>query len=344
MDKLERLQAQARLLTRRDFLRLTAAGLAVMAGGPLLAACGRPSASPETPDQERWASSENLNITINSPTGPVKKLTSSLSDFKPSWSPDGTMLTFFRVYAYGSDFKDWRSKTCVINADGTGFRELTSGDYPDFNPTWTRDGSQRIIFNRFSTTRGGYNNRVYWTSPSDSAGEEQLISDPDYAYYEWANSGLRDGRIFVDRGSSATAEKSYLLTPRPGERGDYQEIERPTPLLWHKLSVSPSETKVAYMLDNDYNIPTYSDSVICYAEFDVEALKIHNQVQITEDSPSSIEEYPAWNKDESLLVYDSNRAGTYQVYAYRLADGTTTRLSPDESHSYQFADFENLPK
>ena len=56
------------------------------------------------------------------------------------------------------------------------------------------------------------------------------------------------------------------------------------------------------------------------------------------------QEYPAWNGDESLLVYDSNETGTYQVYAYRLADGVTIKLSPDKKRSDQFADFEGLPK
>jgi len=58
----------------------------------------------------------------------------------------------------------------------------------------------------------------------------------------------------------------------------------------------------------------------------------------------SIQEYSAWNRDESLLEYDSNETGTYQAYAYRLADGVTIKLSPDKNHSDQFADFEGLPK
>ncbi len=230
----------------------------------------------------------------------------------------------------------------MINADGTGFRELTTAEYPNFNPTWTRDGSNRIIFNRLSPG-GDSRNQVYWISPNASPGEEELISDPDFMYFEWANSGLQDGRIFVDR-QTGSAFQSFLLTPDPGKQGKYEEIERPTPHIWHKLSVSPSETKVAYMLDNDDNIPTYNDSVICYAEFDVEALRIHNQVQITADDRNSIQEYPAWNRDENLIVYDSNESGNYQVYAYHMADGTTTKLSAFARFSDQFADFEGLPK
>jgi Tol biopolymer transport system component len=84
--------------------------------------------------------------------------------------------------------------------------------------------------------------------------------------------------------------------------------------------------------------------VICYAEFDVEALRITDQVQITKDEQEYIQEYPAWNRDESLVVYDSDEGGVYQVYAYNIADGTTTKLSPRALFSDQFADFEGLPK
>lgn len=47
---------------------------------------------------------------------------------------------------------------------------------------------------------------------------------------------------------AAPLARSFLLTPNPGRVGTYEEISRPTTQLWHKLSVSPSETKVAYML------------------------------------------------------------------------------------------------
>jgi hypothetical protein len=333
-------------LSRRSFLKMAGigtAGLLVGCNSAPRIATSDPPAGTTTSANERWASSTNLNITLHSSTGPNQVLTRSGNDFKPSWSPDGTRLTFFRAEKYGADFKDWRSKICVINADGSGLRELTTTEFPNFNPTWTRDGSNCILFNRFSPN-GDSRNQVHWTSPDASPGEEQLISDPGSMYFEWVNSGLRDGRIFVDRVDADGAFKSFLLTPLPGKPGEYVEIERPTDLYWHKLSLSPSETKVAYMLDNDNNIPTYDDDVICYSEFDVKALKIQRQVTITTKDLRNIQEYPAWNKDESLIVYDSNEAGTYQVYVYRLADGVTARLSPDKTRNDQFAAFEGVPK
>jgi Tol biopolymer transport system component len=293
---------------------------------------------------ERWTCSDNLRIAVNGYGQEKSVLTSGGNDFKPSWSRTGSRLTFFRALRYGSSFADWKSKLCVIRADGTGFRELTTGNYADFNPTWTRDGSNQIIFNRYAVG-GSDRNDVYLISPEGRIGDEVLVSNPQNRY-EWAFSGLRDGRIFIDRvtwGSGAPVARSFLLTPSPGRTGAYEEIVRPTTRLWHKLSVSPSETKVAYMLDFDDNMSTYQDVVLCYADFDARSRVVSNPVTFTEDNPNDISEYPRWNADETLIIYDSNRSGTYQMCAYRLADRMTVRLSDGRSRA-QFGNFENLPK
>ncbi len=216
--------------------------------------------------RERWASSENLEITINQQTAQKITVTSGHMDFKPSWSKTGDRLTFFRLVTRGRGFHTWRTKICVVNTNGKGFRELTTGDYPDFNPTWSRDGSNMVIFNRHSKTPG-WKNQIFMMPPDGRMGDEQLISHPSNAYYEWAMSALKDGRIFIDRKGSDFA-KSFLLTPSPGKLGKYDELRRPTEKLWHKLSVSPTETKVTYMLDNDRKLYTYQDVVIAIADLE----------------------------------------------------------------------------
>jgi len=292
--------------------------------------------------QERWASSENLQITINQKNAQKITVTSGHKDFKPSWSKTGDRLTFFRFLSKGRGFHTWRTKICVVNIDGTGLRELTTGDYPDFNPTWTRDGSNLIIFNRHSTKRG-WMNQIFMIPPDGAVGDEQLVSHPSNASYEFARSTLKDGRIFIDRIDSDFA-RSFLLTPNPGKLGKYDEVKRPTEKLWHKLSVSPSEKKVTYMLDNDRKLYTYRDVVIAIADFDVANLKVENQVIITEMDKDIIFEYPRWVKDESCVIYDSNKSGNFQIYAYHLDNKTTTKISPDSNRDYRFGNFENLPK
>jgi Tol biopolymer transport system component len=320
-------------------------------------ACGSGGAPPPDPTplpalpptghatDERWASSDDLRITVNQYGRDRLFLTQGHDDFKPSWSKTGSMLTFFRVVSYGPTFAQWQTKLCVIHADGTGFRELSDGRYADFNPTWTRDGTDRIILNRYAVG-GSDRNDIYLVSPTGNIGDEVRISNPENRY-EWGFSGLRDGRIFIDRvvwGAGAPVARSFLLTPRPGGVGLYEEIARPTTQLWHKLSVSPSETRVAYMLDFDADMSTYQDVVLYYADFDAERLVVSNPVAITDSDPRDICEYPRWSADESLIIYDSNRSGIYQMYAYRLADGTTTRISTDATTNSQFGNFENVPK
>ena len=131
--------------------------------------------------EEPWASSENLQITINRQSAPKITVTSGHQDYKPSWSKTGERLTFFRFVSKGRGFHTWRTKICVVNIDGTRFRELTTGDYPHFNPTWTRDGSNMIIFNRHSTERG-WKNQIFMIPPDGTVGDEQLVSHPGNAY------------------------------------------------------------------------------------------------------------------------------------------------------------------
>jgi Tol biopolymer transport system component len=323
-------------------------GFMGMAAALTVMACGGGESQDTTPSHvtdARWASSDDLRITVNAYAQPKIFLTSGSADFKPVWSKTGSMLTFFRRLQGGSAFYLWKTRLCVINSDGTRFRELTDGRFADFNPTWTRDGTNRILFNRYAV-RGSDSNDIYWIEPTGSIGNEVMLSNIE-GRYEWVFSGLKDGRLFIDRVNFAATGparvRSFLLTPNPGGVGTYEEITRPTIKFWHKLSVSPSETKVAYMLDNDDNMSSYEDVVLYYADFDVVTRTVSNPVAITVDDPRSVEEYPRWSADESLIIYDSNWSGRYQMYAYRLADRVTERISDGTSNS-QFGNFEGLPK
>jgi Tol biopolymer transport system component len=97
------------------------------------------------------------------------------------------------------------------------------------------------------------------------------------------------------------------------------------------------------MLDQDGDMSTYRDVVLQHADFDAVTRVVSNPVTFTEDDPTDISEYPRWSADETLILYDSNRSGRYQLYAYRLADSTTVRLSDGRS-SQQFGNFEGVPK
>lgn len=66
----------------------------------------------------------------------------------PWWSPDGSRIVFYDgvdSVSYGAG----DSHIFVIDADGTGLRQLTHGENAaDFHPSWSPDG-QTILFTRY---------------------------------------------------------------------------------------------------------------------------------------------------------------------------------------------------
>ena len=67
----------------------------------------------------------------------------------PAWSPDGRRIAFSRAV-------DGRAHLFVMNADGTGAKQITDGPDDDVHPSWSPDGSALV----FCSARG---DEVHWT-------------------------------------------------------------------------------------------------------------------------------------------------------------------------------------
>jgi hypothetical protein len=154
-------------------------------------------------------------------------------DYKPAYSPDGSQIAFFRVVDYVAvPAVTWKTTLSVMNADGSDVRALTSGDYNDTTPYWTRDGSNQIIFCRW-----GPGQQLYVTSPDATPGDERLVSDPMFGDRPW--SSLQDGRILVTR-ELPLPTAPFLLTPNVGGEPVYQEISYPFEDTYlHHMTISP---------------------------------------------------------------------------------------------------------
>jgi hypothetical protein len=271
--------------------------------------------------------------------GKVHVLTRSNRDYKPVSSPDGKRLVFFRVRTYGDGtFETWRTAIHVVDVDGSGLRQLSSGEFADYNPTFLRDGSNRIAFSRYNRT-GKRHSEIFLTSANAEIGAEQRVSHPSIPAYEYVYSSLRDGRLLIHRIESEEREV-YLLTPVAGGIGHYERVQMPSNHYVHKLCISPSETKITYMFDNDNNGATYNDVQIAWARFDAKALRVWDQKLITPDDRATIDEYPKWSPDETMVLYDSDKGapgkGVMQVYAHRIADDMEQILSLDPKANDQF--------
>jgi Tol biopolymer transport system component len=311
----------------------------------------------------RWVSStkiyylNSLRITVHDGED-VQFITEDHRDHKPVWSREGDMITFFRSTGETDvkPFNQWRTNICVVNSDGTGFKELTDAENPNFNPTWTRDGSNKIIFSRMSKSTFG-NNTIHWISTDAQMNDASQISNPNNA--EWAESGLKDGRIFIYRIHRAMyilnyitpfytwpyTQSYFLLDPKATK---YYPVKRQNKYPTHKLSLSPSETKVVYMKDLDGKLETYNDAVIAYADFDLKDLVVKNEVVISAENSDHIDMYPRWSSDEKYIVFSSSRGNGHmwnmEQYIYDLDTGKTHLISDGNFSVDMYPCFEGVPK
>jgi TolB protein len=115
----------------------------------------------------------------------IAQFTGDVED--PAWSPDGSKLAFTCGQTNIRDI-------CVVNADGSGLRRLTSDIAVDMAPVWSPDGS-RIAFatNRFTSSGGTISVAVMRADGSDL---QQLAPGQDPA---WSRDGSRI--VFVGAGT-----------------------------------------------------------------------------------------------------------------------------------------------
>ena len=74
------------------------------------------------------------------------------TDTEPAWSPDGTKIAFTRRCWHSNDKYDTDREIYVMNADGSGQRNLTRARLSeDESPAWSPDGTKIV----FESDRGG---------------------------------------------------------------------------------------------------------------------------------------------------------------------------------------------
>ncbi len=162
-----------------------------LAGGPHV---DRPSHNlPQvSPDGERIAYHRNVVtcsdpsdcgnriVTANIHGGNRRQLTDPSIDAQiPNWSPDSERIVF-EMYPPGGG-----AEVGIVNADGTGFRQLTFGEEETFNfaPSFSPDGT-KIIFSRFPSTGDGVD--LFTMNPNGSGIAKVTSTDASELWPQWA--------------------------------------------------------------------------------------------------------------------------------------------------------------
>jgi hypothetical protein len=249
-------------------------------------------------------------------------------------NPDGSKIAFFRSYSEGNDFFLWNSSIFVMNADGSDLRELTAHKFMNTEPYWTRDGSNRIIWSRMiHSSEGKMGTYPYWTASDGKPGDEQQISATNW---EWSNSSLKDGRVFVKRGNVY-----FLMTPNPGGTPTYEKISYPDSYHYlHKVTISNDETMIAYMKSEPGDKDHYRPAEIVYADFDVSVPAITEEVVFVPKDKSKFSWYVSISPDNKFIIY----AEDGKIMLHDVAAGSNSQISTPEGVEYRYPTFDGSIK
>jgi|GEM_PF-324644 hypothetical protein len=297
----------------------------------------------------------------------VEKKIAGGNNMELSWSPDGNWILFSHTPDLMLD--STRSSIMIIHPDGTGFHELTTDKYNDFNPTWSRDGSNFIIFNRFDSAKWRW--YIYRTQTNANPGDEIPISD--LSHNESGFTCLRDGRIIVfsDRGAeniraylfSSSPETDgyyrppymFVLTPEPGKAGKYEQMrfrEKLEGFPFH-MTLSKDETRLSYELDYYYMHKPFTywtwKRSIGVAEIDASNNTVSNQ-NIVYDS-KSVEDFPGFPSmtgDNRGLIYFLHirivNTIYFYFYYYDFKTKKSERISTPSGGEYLYFCAQSIPR
>ena len=282
---------------------------------------------------------KNGEIHVNQLGKPDQKpLTSGHWDFKPSWSKTDNKLVFFRRYVTAPEVWNWKTAICIINADGTGFHQITDAKKTNFNQTWTRDGSNRPIWNRRNPSGKGYH--VMISEIGAKPGDEIALTRD--SYHTWVYTCLTDGRVLVNHTPPKESRGYYLMSFGNNEKPKFEKIECELAKKGYldRLSLSVNEKKICFEFQKGFKrkVP---GRVLYLADFDKEKRVISNFKPIAnQDEKPSWFAYPRWTRDQTGIVYHAAKS----LYLYDLNSGKTTKVSTDAKGDYRYPHGEATPK
>ena len=217
-----------------------------------------------------------------------------------AYSPDGTKIVFMNNY-------DGDYEVCVMNADGTGAKQLTKNSSFDGYPSWSPDGTTIA----FASNRDG--DVDIWVMNADGS-EQTNITSNDPANND-APRWSPDGRFIAAETDRYNVVSVELLDPagtRMAEIGSFQYFT-----WFDSWSPDGKSLLVDSNRGGDYDIFRYDISGTAPLQIDLLQAKV-----VSDDN--AVEGPAIWSPDGKQIALSSNRDGDFEVYVMN-ADGGPQR-------------------
>lgn len=290
------------LRSARLMLSLVALAVPLGSGAAAPAATSARSATPVTNGHLLVASGHRHEMALFAmqPRSGDRLLLQYGGDQGAAYSPDGTKIAFMNNY-------DGDYEICVMNADGTGTKQLTKNSALDAYPSWSPDGTKIA----FTSNRDG--DLDIWVMNADGSEQRNITNDDP-----WNDDAPRwspDGRwiaIETDRYNGVSTE---LITPDGTRQATIGSIQYAT--WFDSWSPDGKSLLVDSNRGGDYDIYRYDISGTAPLQWDL------LQARIVSDD-NAVEGPAIWSPDGKQIALSSNRDGDFEVYVMN-ADGGPQR-------------------
>ena len=268
------------------------------------------------------------DIYTMSPNGRhVRNLTpdSPAHDDFPRWSPDGRMIAFWSTRT-GPANPTGDQEIFVMNADGSGQRQVTFNTVDDGGPAWSPDGD-RLLIHRWNDN---FTNADLMTMRVDGTHERYVTHSPGVVdhYGIWSP----DGREIVFELDDSGIEENDIATIRPD--GSHLRQLTSTPDDELNPNWSPDGKRIAY-----------HSSAAMADHYDVYVMRRDAGSPPTRLTTAGAA-HATWSPDGRKIVFRStSRTGdSEEIYTMR-ADGTRpTQLTARPEFFQSHPDWQPLPK
>jgi TolB protein len=206
---------------------------------------------------------------------------------EPAWSPDRTQIAFSARAAGNSEI-------FVVNADGTGLRNLTNNPLLDSSPVFSPDGTH-IVF-----ARDTYGQAQLFQMDLQGNGQHRLTGKPGY---EMSPAFSPDGRHLAFAGDrQAHGLDIFLLDVN---RPDDETVLAARPSPDTAPVFSPDGKRVAFIATSDGNPEIYLMNADGTGLF---------RVTHTMDEEGAV----SFSNDGRQILFSSNRGGRSAIYRVQL--------------------------